>query len=164
MPLLAPWHLWFPSLCSGKFLVHVVSWQYKQFLSTTMDFYREKSRLQAEHAGRCWLHETSQQGTCGLLLPGIRDGIVLVFYCSPIYYNWLTMCQFPLYSKVIHTHTYAFFFILFSIMIYPRRLLFLPSECKSLHLLTLISSSIPFPLPNPWQPQVCSLCESVSVL
>ena len=36
------------------------------------------------------------------------------------------------------------------------KLLFIPSACSGLHLLTPNSQSIP-PLP-PWQPQVCSLC------
>ena len=78
-----------------------------------------------------------------------------------------------MYSKVTQLCTCIFFFIFFSIMVYPRRLdivpcaielnlVFIHSKCNILHLLTPNSQSIP----PPWQPQVWSILyvyESVSV-
>ena len=74
-----------------------------------------------------------------------------------------------------HTHTYIYnfsqsfplwfvseYWIEFSVL-YSRTLLFAQSIYNSLHLLILVSQSVPPPSPLPWQPQVCSLiCESVS--
>ena len=69
-----------------------------------------------------------------------------------------------LISAVQHSdsviHIYTFFFIFFSIMVYPRilnivpcatsrTLLFIHSMCNSLHLLTPNSQSIPPPHPSP---------------
>ena len=65
------------------------------------------------------------------------------------------LCQFLLYSKATHS-----FLILFSIMVYPRRLDILPcadsstllsilSKCNNLHLLTSDSQSIPLSPPSP---------------
>ena len=88
----------------------------------------------------------------------IRKMVYFIFFTFLLLYSWFTMLG-PVQMYSIVTHIYISFLIFSSIMVYFKRLDIVPwnilrtsllihSKCKSLHLLTLNSLSIPLLLGN----------------